>query len=164
MEPRTALTVSLVTAGLAVAIVGLDSIWSLELTIESREDSRWEAVWTDPTQDRYLDVSRAFYDFCHGPTFRLVADNDKPLPDRVGVLVTYWNNETQREASLVDETISLGPFERQVVEWTVPENAGVPQARYPLGEKEPRPFVNVRIDGGYPDGYALDFCVREASA
>lgn len=164
MQPRTALAVALAAAAVAVGIVAADTVYGLDLSVQSDDAGEWVTVWTDP--DARPDRGYAYpvmYGDCGGPRFRVVADNDKPLPERVDVKVTYYDNVTKRTTTLLEERLALGTFEVKTLEFTVPDTAG-PRGLDPYAPKEAwmqSVYATVEFDGGYVDGGKVaDVCVR----
>lgn len=156
MEARRALVIAIVAAAAAVGIVAADTAFGLQIRIDAQDGGEWTTVWLDASRQRdpyaYTEPSMRGGD-CFARHFRVVADNDKPLPDRLTVKVTYWDNATKRTTTIADETLSLGAFGSKTLEFTVPATAGAgPYYGDPKEIPYSPAYATVTFDGGWPNG------------
>lgn len=119
MEPRTALTVALVAAGLAVGLVSADLYYSLTATLETRQDGSWEAV----SKDRMRYIEPPSPTGCATPEMRLVVHNHVPFGQEVTVELTYWNRSAQRTEVVLRDTWEMDAGEKRDHAFTIPEAA-----------------------------------------
>lgn len=156
MEPTRALVIAIVAGAAAVGIVAADTVFGLHVRIDAQEGSdSWVTVWQDESRSRDREYSYAYpygVENCASRTFRVVAENDKPLPAALDVRVTYWNNATQRTTTLTDERLSMAAFETRELEFTFPPEAGVGRGFVPEKGMPYPVYATVVFDGGYMNG------------
>ncbi len=152
MQPRQALIASLVSAALAIGIVGVDLQYGLEAYFEHKEDGTWVGPGSDGVEERY--AVREFG--CHSEDVRLVVDNNRLASITVDVLVTYWVNGTQ--VVVIDDTWSLERGEKRHQEFTIPDAVFEAQ-----GNHDGTIPATVHINAQVGELYAST-CVTEATA
>jgi len=155
MDARRAVIVAIAAGAAAVGIVAADTAFGLQIRIDAQDGDSWSTVWVDASRQRdpyaYTEPMRG--GDCFARHFRVVADNDKPIPDRLHVKVTYWDNATKRTATITEETLSLGAFESKTLEFTVPASAGSgPYYGDPKEIPYSPAYATVTFDGGWPNG------------
>jgi hypothetical protein len=123
VQARTALIAAIICGSLAIGVVALDVVWSLEATVEAQVDGQWQSIASTHPHDMYSPRAHPFMGFCHGPDFRLVIDNNRPISADVDVHVTYHNATSKRTETAINERVSLDRFSDTNFLFTIPDAA-----------------------------------------
>ena len=154
MQARTALIAAIVSGALAIGVVAVDVIWTLEARFDTRDGDAWKTVAQAPTNDY-----RAFPHLsCANPEMRFVVHNDKPFSDNVRIAIDYYDTASGRTVTVLRETWRLDAFEERTHEFTLPDDAfrdpNVNQSR-----EKPLP-VSVQVSAQVDDLW-LSACVEQ---
>jgi hypothetical protein len=151
VRAKTALVLSIASATLAIAIIGVDLAFTLTTHLEAQTDGAWVSLASYPT-DSFSKAGRGSFT-CAPQDLRLRLDNNRPIGTTVDVLVLYSTVAGSRTA--FQETWELGAFSERAKEFQVPDSA------FPTTSTDPRPTVNLEI---IVDGeYALSMCVERGA-
>lgn len=142
MQPRTAAIAAVLAGGLAVAVVGLDLAFNLDVHLQEQREGQWSTVASN--SDGQYAYEEGFPGGCAGPHLRLVVDNGLPWSKTVRVVVTASNQTSPANDVLLDETWRVEGRDSRQAEFTVPAAA--------LESKDGSPVISsvtVRVDGIY---------------
>lgn len=117
MRANTALAVALVAMLLAIGLVAVDTVYSLEVRLESQQDGEWVTVAESPYRDAFGPPA---YFGCAGRNLRLVVDNQRPWDANVRVTAWFYNQSAARDEFVVREQWSLASFSSREYAFTVP--------------------------------------------
>lgn len=140
MEPKSALIVSLVAAGLAVGIVAVDLQYVTTVTVETLHDGEWVPVGS--REWRPLKVGELG---CASPTLRVAIDHDGPFKGSFHVWASYHDLELGGVV-LEDRQIRVDAGTTQYLTFTVPDSA----FKQPAEEGDvSRAHVDIQVDDAY---------------